>query len=116
MSSQRVLGGLAALNGFLAVALGAYGSHLAADAQAADWFRTATAIQLPHAAVVLALLGWRPAAVFAPWLLGIGSLLFATTLQALALGAPAAIAYGAPVGGTLMLAGWLAVAVTALRS
>lgn len=106
---------LAALNGFLAVALGAYGSHMAAGAQAAEWFRTATSIQLPHAIAMLALVGWRPGAMLPPLLMGVGSLLFASTLQALALGAPAIVAYCAPVGGSLMLAGWVGVGITAWR-
>lgn len=109
MNRARLLPALAALNGLLAVALGAFGAHAITDPQAQEWMRTATSFQLPHAAAVLALLAWRPSsrmAHVAGWALGLGSLLFAASLQALALGAPRGVAMLAPVGGALMMLGW----------
>jgi uncharacterized membrane protein YgdD (TMEM256/DUF423 family) len=116
MKPTRALPALAALNGLLAVALGAFGAHAVTDLQAKDWIGTATLFQLPHAVALLALLAWRPfnrGAHVAGWLLGIGSLLFASALYAIALGAPRGLAGAAPVGGVLMLLGWISVGVVA---
>ncbi len=112
---SRLLATLAALNGFLAVAFGAFGAHALQDPQAQEWVRTAMGIQLPHAAAVLAVLAFRPDWRVAPWLLAIGSLLFASALQALALGAPRMVATAAPAGGALMLAGWAIVGLRAMQ-
>ena len=115
-TSSRLLPALAALNGLLAVGVGAFGAHGLQDPQAQDWIRTATLFQLPHAAAVLALLAWRPGARLVPWLLVLGSLLFAGSLQALALGAPRAVAMAAPIGGALMMLGWAILAALSLKA
>ena len=112
---SRTLPALAALNGLLAVSIGAFGAHGIADPQAKAWIATAAQFQLPHAAAVLALLAWRPAWRVAPWLLAVGALLFAGALQGLGLGGPRWLGMVAPVGGTLMMAGWAWVLVAALR-
>lgn len=111
----RILPAFAALNGLLAVAIGAFGAHGISDPQAREWIITATRFQLPHAVAVFALLAWQPRALLAPWLLAIGAFLFAGSLQLLALGSPRPLAMLAPVGGTLMMAGWAWVALRALR-
>jgi uncharacterized membrane protein YgdD (TMEM256/DUF423 family) len=116
MKPPRALPALAALNGFLAVALGAFGAHAITDAQAKAWIETATLFQLPHAVMLIALLAWRPfnrGAHVAGWFLGVGSLVFACALYAIALGAPRGLAGAAPVGGVLMLLGWISVGVVA---
>ncbi|MFN7398610.1 MAG: DUF423 domain-containing protein, partial [Sandaracinobacter sp.] len=87
MKGQRLLLAIAALNGLLAVGLGAFGAHAISDPQAKDWLETATRFQLPHAVAVLACLALWPRGRWAPLLLGVGALLFAGALQALALGA-----------------------------
>ena len=114
MTHSRILPALAALNGLLAVAIGAFGAHAIQDPQAQDWIRTATQFQLPHAAAVIAILAWRPEARLAPWLLVVGSLMFAGSLQALGLGVPRSMAMLAPVGGSLLMLGWLVLGVQAL--
>jgi uncharacterized membrane protein YgdD (TMEM256/DUF423 family) len=106
---------LAGLNGLLAVGLGAFGAHAISDPQAREWLETATRFQLPHAVAVLACLGLWPRGRWAALLLGVGALIFAGALQALALGAPRGVAMLAPLGGALMLAGWFLVIVGALR-
>jgi uncharacterized membrane protein YgdD (TMEM256/DUF423 family) len=106
---------LAGLNGLLAVGLGAFGAHAISDPQAKDWLETATRFQLPHAVAMLACLALWPRKGLAALLLGVGALLFAGALQALALGAPRGVAMVAPLGGGLMLAGWVVVVVSALR-
>lgn len=115
MTSQRLLILVAALNGLLAVGIGAFGAHGISDPAAKAWIATATQFQLPHAAAAIAVLGWWPQARLAPWLMLAGSLLFAGSLQALGLGAPRSLAMLAPVGGLLMLLGWLALGLAALR-
>jgi uncharacterized membrane protein YgdD (TMEM256/DUF423 family) len=117
MNAPRHLPALAALNGLLAIAFGAFGAHALADPQAKAWIATATQFQLTHAAAVFALLAWRPMRPpvrIGAWCLAVGSLLFATSLQALALGAPRWIAVAAPAGGVAMLLGWLLVLLAAL--
>lgn len=115
MRGRRALLALAGLNGLLAVGLGAFGAHAITDPQAKEWLETATRFQLPHAVAVLAALALWPRGRWAAMLLGLGALLFAGALQALALGAPRGVAMVAPFGGGLMIAGWLVVLVSAFR-
>lgn len=115
MRGRRLLLALAGLNGLLAVGLGAFGAHAITDPQARDWLETATRFQLPHAVAILAALALWPRGRWAALLLGLGALLFAGALQALALGAPRGVAMVAPVGGGLMIVGWVVVVVSALR-
>ena len=115
MRGRRVLVVLAGLNGLLAVALGAFGAHAISDPQVKEWLETATRFQLPHAVAVLAALALWPRGRWAALLLGLGALVFAGALQALALGAPRGVAMVAPVGGGLMIAGWGLVLISALR-
>jgi uncharacterized membrane protein YgdD (TMEM256/DUF423 family) len=115
MRAQRLLVALAGLNGLLAVGLGAFGAHAITDPQAKEWLETATRFQLPTAVAVLAVLALWPRGRWAALLLGVGALLFAGALQALALGAPRGVAMLAPLGGSLMLLGWVAVIDGALR-
>lgn len=106
--TPRALPALAALNGVLAVGFGAFAAHGLTDPQAKAWVTTAAMYQLPHAVAVFALLAWRDTRALrgAAWALTIGTMLFGISLDALALGAPRGLAVFAPVGGTLMLAGW----------
>ncbi len=114
--TPRFLPALAALNAMLALAFGTFAAHGLDDPQARDWIMTGVLFQLPHAAAVFALLGWRnsrPVRIGA-WALAVGSLIFASVLDLLALGAPRAVAMLAPVGGTLMMLGWIWIALVAL--
>ncbi|MGL4543047.1 MAG: DUF423 domain-containing protein [Polymorphobacter sp.] len=108
MIRMRALPALAALNGLLAVAVGALAAHALTDPQAKAWATTAAAYQLPHAVAVFALLTWRNTRAVrgGAWALTLGTLLFGLSLDALALGAPRRLAVFAPVGGALMLGGW----------
>jgi len=125
-----------ALNGFLAVAAGAFAAHgLQArfDERTVALFRTGADYHLAHAlAIVAAALtarGRGPAANrahIAAWLFTIGVVLFSGSLYVLALTGsdPAALgrsgAYAlvllTPLGGLSLLAGWLALAFAALKS
>ena len=107
----RRIQGFAAIFGFVAVALGAFGTHaLKKTLNAADLqiFQTGVQYHLMHAAVALfAASFFRRAAVL--FLLGItifsGSLYVLSVFQIKAFGAIA------PIGGTLLMAGWIALAV-----
>ncbi len=99
-----MLGILAALSGAIAVAAGAFGAH-AASGQAQEWLRTGGQYQLIHS--VAALVALRFEARGPAWLFVAGGALFAGTLYLMALGAPRWFGAITPVGGALLIAGWL---------
>ena len=104
--------------GTIGVALGAFGAHGLEGrltAQAAGWGDTATFYLLLHAVAVLAvaLATERRAMRRAGWLMASGAAVFAGTLYAVALGAPTILGAVTPVGGVLMIAGWISLALEA---
>jgi uncharacterized membrane protein YgdD (TMEM256/DUF423 family) len=100
---------LAALSAALAIGAGAFGAHGASSPQAAEWLRTGGLYQMVHAVAVLALLR-------TPGMHGIGAAMlagaaiFAFTLYAMAFGGPRWLGAVTPIGGTVMILAWLAVA------
>ena len=104
--AERPVASLAALSAAIAVAAAAFGAHAASSPKSAEWLQTGGHYQLVHAVAALLLLRW-PALVKAAWMLLVGSLIFATTLYAMALGAPHWLGAVTPIGGALMIAGWL---------
>lgn len=114
---------LAALAGFLSVALGALGAHALRDTlgeRGLPAWHTATQYLLAHATACLALAGWAAAQptraqrlgrVVALWLFG--CLLFSGSLYGLALGGPRLLGPITPVGGVAFLIGWLLLALEA---
>ena len=101
---------LAALAGFLAVALGAFGAHALSDRMDAgqeDWWRTAVLYHLVHAAAILGTGGEDGRATAPSWCFAAGIAVFSGTLYAMALGGPRLLGAVTPVGGLLLLAGWL---------
>jgi uncharacterized membrane protein YgdD (TMEM256/DUF423 family) len=121
MNLARVALIAAALAGAVAVMLGAFGAHAlrgVLDESALATWRTAVDYQFWH---VLALLGvatiardhasgFLRAATLA---FAFGIVLFSGSLYALALGAPRVLSVITPVGGLLLIAGWIALAVHA---
>lgn len=103
---------VAALSAALAIAAGAFGAHLATG-QPADWLRTGALYQLIHAVAALAIAkdGARPAA-----LLLAGSGLFALTLYLMAAGLPRWLGAVTPIGGVMMIVGWLWFGLSRARS
>ncbi|OQW45229.1 MAG: hypothetical protein A4S16_00600 [Proteobacteria bacterium SG_bin6] len=95
---------LAALSGALAVAAGAFGAH-GAEGKAAEWLRIGGQYQLAHA--LAAILAVQLRAGGAAWLFVAGGALFAGTLYLMALGLPRWLGAITPIGGALMIAGWL---------
>ena len=49
-----------------------------------------------------------------PALFTFGTLLFSFSLYGLAFGAPSTVGYATPIGGVLLMGGWLGVAIVAL--
>jgi uncharacterized membrane protein YgdD (TMEM256/DUF423 family) len=95
---------IAALSAAVAVAAGAFGAHGASSPQAAEWLRTGGIYQLVHAVAALAIMGVSRGAAIT---LLIGAAIFAFTLYAMALGGPRWLGAVTPIGGTLLIGGWL---------
>jgi len=120
---------LSALNGFLAVALGAFGAHglkarlsaLADGAERLDWWRTAATYHLAHALALglVALLVLRSAGAalsVAGFSFLAGMLLFSGSLYTMVLTGVRALGAVTPFGGLAFLVGWAALAWAAFRS
>jgi uncharacterized membrane protein YgdD (TMEM256/DUF423 family) len=117
---------LCALNGFLAVALGAFGAHglearlegLEDGAQRLEWWTTAAHYHLTHA-LALGLAAWAAgrsagrAAGLAGWSFQLGLLLFSGSLYAMTLTGLRWMGAITPFGGALLLCGWAALGVSA---
>ncbi len=99
---------VAAVMGFLGVALGAFGAHKLKDVLVANntvsvW-QTAVLYQLVHSVAALWAAGRNPGVV---WLWAAGVLLFSGSLYLLAVTSMKWLGPITPVGGLLFLAGWL---------
>ncbi len=114
---------LAAINGFLAVAAGAFAAHGLQgrlDAHALQIFETGARYHMYHAlAIGLAALAIRgdaatPAQAAAGFFLA-GIVLFSGSLYVLALTGIRAMAFVTPIGGVAFLIGWIALAWAATR-
>jgi uncharacterized membrane protein YgdD (TMEM256/DUF423 family) len=105
---------LAALSGFVAVAVGAFAAHGATDPKAQDWLRTGSTYGFMHAMATLACatfmqVGARRARLAPAFFLS-GVVLFSGSLYAMALGGPRWLGAVTPVGGVLFLIGWTVLA------
>jgi len=104
--------------GFSAVAAGAFGAH-ALEARvgpaALAWWETGARYLGLHAAPLFAVALWaeRPRARQAGVAFVAGAVVFAGTLFAMALGAPRWLGAVTPLGGALLLAGWVLLALAA---
>lgn len=110
MNEWSMIAPAGAVSAAIAIGFAAFGAHAAANAQAAEWLRTGGLYQLIHAvAVVMLMLSptGRSLASGPAVVLLAGSALFAATLYAMAFGAPRWLGAVTPIGGLLMIAGWL---------
>ncbi len=113
--------GIAAINMAIAVALGAFGAHglkNIANAQQLEWWHTATLYLFIHALGLLLVglfIRLKYATQITAWLLQIGIIIFAGSLYAMTLGAPLWFGAITPIGGVLMIAGWLWLAVSSFK-
>ncbi len=115
-----------AILGGVAVAGGAFGAHglkalLEASGQAANW-ETASRYALVHAVALVAvglLAAVRPDApglAMAAWCFLAGTLIFSGCLATLALTGVKILGAIVPIGGLLLIAGWLGLALAAARA
>ena len=107
---------VAAIAGFLAVALGALGAHglrnlLAQNGTAAIW-ETAVVYHLVHAVMLFLLAGRKPPAAGPWWCFLAGIVFFSGSLYLLAATNVRRLCAVTPLGGISLLAGWLWLAVT----
>lgn len=118
MRVTRSLAVFAALNGALAVAIGAFAAH-GAGPQIKTLLTTGSHYQIVHAVLALVCAAWPDRsrlATIAGWLAASGGLVFCLALSAIALLSLPVMGAVAPIGGVLMISAWLLLAVTALRS
>lgn len=115
--------GISAINLALAVMLGAFGAHglkkIASPEQLA-WWQTATDYFFYHALGLLALAIISKIIPQLPikasfWLIQMGILFFCGSLYVMALGLPHILGAITPVGGALMILGWLVLAWNAFK-
>ncbi|UNU74267.1 DUF423 domain-containing protein [Moraxella nasovis] len=104
----------AALNLAIGVGLGAFGAHGLqgfADPYAIEIWHTATLYLFVHALGLLAIGVLNATTQYRislpAYLLQAGIVIFSGTLYAMALGAPKWLGMITPIGGTLMIMGWL---------
>ena len=102
---------LAAIGGFVAVAMGAFAAHGVSDPRAAELLKTGAGYGFMHCMATFACatfmqIGARGAR-HAPAFFLSGVLLFSGSLYALAAGAPRWLGAVTPIGGTLLLIGWV---------
>ena len=113
----------AAVNGLVAVAMGAFATHglrSVLDAEALGWVETASRYQMWHALALfgVALLFGRAQPVrdrrlltAVAWAFLAGTVLFAGSLYLLALTGVRAFAWITPFGGIVLMAGWVGLIV-----
>ena len=108
---------IASVTGALAVLLAAFGEHGLANRlspSALNTFATGARYQMIHAlAMGLAALAARGATAALLFLAGI--LLFSGSLYGLALTGVRTLGFVTPVGGVALMAGWIALALAALK-
>lgn len=114
----------AALSGALVVMAGAFGAHALEGTltpRLVAAFETGVRYQAWHTLALLAVLAWRAAMPLAGqrlalglWAAGMG--LFSGSLYAMALTGAGGLGMITPLGGVLLIAGWLALAAAVLRA
>lgn len=108
---------LAAIGGFVAVAVGAFAAHGVQDAQAREWLKTGAQYGFMHTMATFACatfmnVGARRARLAPAFFLS-GVVVFSGSLYAMAFGAPRWLGAVTPVGGVLFLVGWAVLAWSA---
>jgi uncharacterized membrane protein YgdD (TMEM256/DUF423 family) len=109
----------AAISGFLAVALGAFGAHglknLLTQYETTAIWQTAALYHLVHSAVLLFVASREPLSAWACRLFLLGIIVFSGSLYMLAVTNLRWLGAITPLGGLCLLAGWLALAISARR-
>ena len=106
-----IAGALLAATGVAFGAFGAHGLRVVLTPAALGWWQTAVDYQMWHAIALVAIGAIaHPRTALPAALIAAGTIIFSGTLYMMALGAPRWLGMITPVGGTLMIAGWLALA------
>lgn len=119
---QQIFLIIGALLGFLGIAAGAFGAHLLKpklSSHSFEVFEIAVRYQMYHAVVLMALIALMalfPSIWFnvAGWLFISGVVIFSGSLYILALSSVRAWGAVTPIGGLLLLIGWLSLLLGAL--
>jgi uncharacterized membrane protein YgdD (TMEM256/DUF423 family) len=120
---DRTFLALGAISAAISVAAGAFGAHALKARLPADLlaiFETGARYHMYHA-IGIVLAAWAAsrfpgaAATWAGWLFLAGTVLFSGSLYALALSGVRALGAVTPLGGVAFIAGWIALAIAALR-
>ena len=123
-SARDTLLAVAAIVAAIAVGLGAYGAHgLAVEPSIVRIWETGVSYQMWHAlgAIAAALLAntrsgrYATVARLAGWAFLLGAGLFAGSLYWFVLNGIVPVPGAAPMGGIMMITGWVALAVVALK-
>ena len=108
---------LAAISGFVGVAVGAFAAHGVSDPKAQEWLRTGSVYGFIHTMATFACATFMQTgakrARHAPAFFLSGVVIFSGSLYAMALGAPRWLGIVTPVGGLLFLIGWAVLACAA---
>lgn len=118
MTVKRNLAAFAALNGAMAVGVGAFAAHGAGPA-IKTLLTTGAQYQMVHALLALVCAIWPERGQLvgiAGWLAASGGLVFALALSSIGLLGLSVMGAIAPIGGVLMIAAWLLLTFAALRS
>ncbi len=120
MLTNTIATRVAAIAGFLAVALGAFGAHglkkiLEQNGTAAIW-ETAVFYHFIHAVMLFVLTGRKPLAAGPWWCFLAGIVVFSGSLYLLAVTDAHWLGAITPLGGLSFLVGWLWLAITAVRA
>jgi uncharacterized membrane protein YgdD (TMEM256/DUF423 family) len=120
---ERTFLALGAISAAISVAAGAFGAHALKARLSPELlavFETGARYEMYHA-LGLVSAGYAAARfgglapVWAGWLFALGTLLFSGSLYALALTGVRALGAVTPFGGVAFIAGWIALALSALR-
>ena len=117
MRANQSLIVFAALNGAMSVAVGAFAAH-GVEAHQAALLTTGGHYQMVHAVLAAAIGFWSGAGRLgriAGWVAASGGLVFCLALTLLALAGLRFMGAVAPIGGSLMILGWLMLAAHAVR-
>lgn len=123
MTMERLFAALGAVSAFIAVGAGAFGAHALKTRLAPDLlavFEVAARYQMYHALGLIACawaLGKWPGTLTtsAGWLFVAGTLVFSGSLYGLSLTGVRWLGAITPIGGAAFLAGWLCLALAAMR-
>jgi len=116
---------IAALSGFIAVSIGAFGAHawkvLLIENEGVDMFKTASQYHFIHtlallAMVILSLKITSKYLQYASYAFALGIILFSGSLYLMALLQWTFLGPVTPIGGLLLLAGWFLIAIAAFKT